>query len=127
MVSKILMAILLLDSFVLAMAVLLQAGQGGGLASLGGGAGTEMLMGGRQAATILHKITWWTAGIFLFLALVLAFMSANTSGPRSVLENLPQQAQPAQPAPLPIQSSPTTQQPTTPAPTKTPTPTKRPN
>src|SRR5256714_981627 len=64
----VLVIILLFDAMILAIAVLLQAGQGGGLASLGGGAGTEMLMGGRQAATILHKITWWTAGIFLFLA-----------------------------------------------------------
>ena len=66
----VLVVVLLLDALILAVSVLLQAGQGGGLASLGGGAGTEMLMGGRQAATILHKITWWTAGIFLFLALV---------------------------------------------------------
>src|SRR6266699_1679481 len=56
-------------------AVLLQAGQGGGLASLGGGAGTEQFMGGRQATTLLTKITWWCAGIFLFISLVLAFMS----------------------------------------------------
>jgi len=116
----VLVIILLFDAMILAIAVLLQAGQGGGLASLGGGAGTEMLMGGRQAATILHKITWWTAGIFLFLALVLAFISANTSGPRSVLESLPQQPAPVQPAPLPIQSSPTTPQQTTPTPTKRP-------
>ena len=33
--------------------VLMQAGQGGGLASLGGGAGTEVFMGGRQAVTVL--------------------------------------------------------------------------
>src|SRR5438128_12671354 len=116
MVSKILMAILLLDSFVLAMAVLLQAGQGGGLASLGGGSGTEMFMGGRQATTLLHKITWWTAGIFLFLALLLAVMSAHSGAPRSVLEGATPPPTPIQSAPLPIQSS-------TPAPppqTKTP-------
>ena len=63
--------ILILDSFILATAVLLQAGQGGGLATMGGGAGTETVMGGRQATTLLTKLTWWTAGIFLFLALVL--------------------------------------------------------
>ena len=72
--------VLLLDALILTIAVLLQAGQGGGLASLGGGSGTEMFMGGRQATTLLHKITWWTAGIFLFLALILAVMSAH-SGP----------------------------------------------
>src|SRR2546422_11656251 len=83
MVSKILMAILLLDSFVLAMAVLLQAGQGGGLASLGGGSGTEMFMGGRQATTLLTKITWSCAGLFLFLSLCLAILSARGGAPPS--------------------------------------------
>ena len=47
--------ILLFDALILATAVLLQAGQGGGLASLGGGAGTETIMGGRQATTLLTK------------------------------------------------------------------------
>src|SRR2546428_6153486 len=83
MVSKILMAVLLLDSFVLAMAVLLQAGQGGGLASLGGGAGTGMFMGGRQATTLLTKITWSCAGLFLFLSPCLAILSARGGGPPS--------------------------------------------
>src|SRR3989442_15211268 len=113
MVSKILMAVLLLDSFVLAMAVLLQAGQGGGLASRGGGSGTEMFMGGRQATTLLHKITWWTAGIFLFLALILAVMSAHSGTPRSVLEGATPPPAPVQSAPLPIQSSTPAPQPQT--------------
>src|ERR1044072_6116937 len=82
----ILVGILILDSFVLATAVLLQAGAGGGLASLGGGAGTETVMGGRQATTLLTKVTWWTAGIFLFLSLVLTFMSQSAAQSRSVLE-----------------------------------------
>src|SRR5882724_11068151 len=82
----VLVAILILDSLILTTAVLLQAGQGGGLATMGGGAGTETIMGGRQATTLLTKVTWWTAGIFLFLALVLTFMSQQGTGARSVLE-----------------------------------------
>jgi len=62
-----LVGVLILDSLVLTTAILLQAGQGGGLASLGGGAGTEQFMGGRQATTLLTKLTWWSAAIFLFL------------------------------------------------------------
>src|SRR3989475_3402933 len=65
----------------------LQAGQGGGLASLGTGAGTEQFMGGRQATTLLTKITWWCAGIFLFVSLVLAVLSSRSAGPRSVLRS----------------------------------------
>jgi protein translocase SecG subunit len=94
-----LLVILVIDSVLLLAAVLLQAGQGGGLASLGGGAGTEMFMGGRQAVTLLTKITWWCAGIFLTLALTLAIMSSHTGAPRSVLQgNIP--------APPPIQTTP---------------------
>jgi preprotein translocase subunit SecG len=90
----------------MATSILLQAGQGGGLASLGGGSGTEMVMGGRQATTLLHTITWWCAGVFLFVALILAVMSSRTSAPRSILEGGAAPT-PVQSAPLPIQSSPT--------------------
>ena len=103
---NLLLVFLALDALILTTAVLLQAGQGGGLASLGGGAGTEQFMGGRQATTRLTKITWWCAGIFLSVSLVLAFMSSNSAAPRSVLEgNVPAPA-PIQPTPLPL---PTTQ------------------
>jgi len=101
-----LVGILILDSLVLATAVLLQAGQGGGLASLGGGAGTEQFLGGRQATTLLTKLTWWSAGLFLFLSLVLAIMSAQTSAPRSVIDTSAPPPAPVLPTPLPLQSTP---------------------
>src|SRR3989442_10789898 len=103
MVSTILMAVLLLDSFVLAMAVLLQAGQGGGVASLGGGAGTGMVMGGRPATTLLTKVTWAGARLFLFLSLCLAILSAHGGAPRSLLRgNVPAPGPPpASPPPPP--------------------------
>src|ERR1051326_6330336 len=98
---NLLLFILALDALILTTGVLLQAGQGGGLASLGGGAGTEQFMGGRQATTLLTKITWWCAAIFLFISLVLAVLSSNSAAPRSVLEgNVPAPA-PVQPTPLP--------------------------
>lgn len=103
----VLLVVLILDALVMSTAILLQAGQGGGLASLGGGAGTEMVMGGRQATTLLHTITWWCGGVFLFLSLVLAVMSSQSGTPRSILEGgAQQQPAPVQQAPLPIQSSP---------------------
>src|SRR2546425_3601068 len=115
----ILVGILILDSLILATAVLLQAGQGGGLASMGGGAGTETIMGGRQATTLLTKVTWWTAGIFLFLSLILTFMSAGGSTQvRSVLEGQGQAPTPVAPTPLPIE----TQQTAPPAPPPPPQP-----
>jgi preprotein translocase subunit SecG len=103
----VLLVLLILVSLVMCTAILLQAGQGGGLASLGGGAGTEMVMGGRQATTLLHTITWWCGSLFLFLSLILAVMSSHSGTPRSVLEGgADQQPAPVQQAPLPIQSSP---------------------
>lgn len=115
-----LLAVLALDAVILGIAVLLQAGQGGGLASLGGGSGTEMIMGGRQAVTLLTKVTWYAGAIFLGLSLILAVMSAQGGAPRSVLEgNVPPPA--AQPAPLPLQTQPATPQqqtPTTPPPNR---------
>jgi len=101
-----LVGILILDSLVLGTAILLQAGQGGGLASLGGGAGTEQFMGGRQATTLLTKLTWWSAGLFLLLSLVLAIMSAQTSAPRSVIDTSAPPPAPVLPTPLPLQSTP---------------------
>jgi preprotein translocase subunit SecG len=101
-----LLILLVLDAFVLITVVLLQAGQGGGLAAMGGGASTDTFLGGRQAVTILTKMTWWCGGVFLALSLVLAGLSSRGSRPRSVIEG---QIQPPTPiAPLPLNVQPTT-------------------
>jgi len=119
MYTFLLFGILIPDALILTTAILLQAGQGGGLASLGGGAGTEQFMGGRQATTLLTKITWWGAGIFLFVSLLLAVMSSRGAAPRSVLEgNIPAPT-PVQPTPLPLPGTPQPQgapQPSNPSP-----------
>jgi preprotein translocase subunit SecG len=113
---SLLLFLLALDALILVTAVLLQAGQGGGLASLGGGAGTEQFMGGRQATTLLTKITWWCAGTFLFVSLILAVMSSNSAAPRSVLQgNVPAPA-PIQPTQLPLPTAPPPAQGTPPKP-----------
>ncbi len=106
MYNFLLFGILIPDAVILASAVLLQAGQGGGLASLGGGAGTEQFMGGRQATTLLTKVTWWCAGIFLFVSLMLAVMSSRSAVPRSVLEGTMPAPAPIQPTPLPLPAAP---------------------
>jgi preprotein translocase subunit SecG len=83
------LAIEILVCIILVVAVLLQAGTGGGLAAMGGGASTDTFLGGRQAATILTKSSWWLGGLFLGIALILAGLSTRTSQPRSVLETQP--------------------------------------
>lgn len=96
-----LLTLLILDALVLSVVVLLQAGQGGGLASLGGG-GTDTVLGGRQAVTILTKLSWWCGGIFLALSLMLSLVSR--SGNSSALQERLRAATPAAPlqAPLPL-------------------------
>jgi preprotein translocase subunit SecG len=99
-----LVTLLILDALLLSVVVLLQAGQGGGLASLGGG-GTDTVLGGRQAVTILTKLSWWCGGIFLALSLVLSLVPRG--GNSSVLQERLRAATPAAPsqAPLPIGQS----------------------
>lgn len=91
-----LLTLLILDALILSAVVLLQAGQGGGLASLGG-ATTDTVLGGRQAVTILTKLTWWCGGIFLLLSLVLSFVPRGESG--SALQERLRATTPAAPAP----------------------------
>jgi preprotein translocase subunit SecG len=99
-----LVTLLILDALLLSVVVLLQAGQGGGLASLGGG-GTDTVLGGRQAVTILTKLSWWCGGIFLALSLVLSLVPRG--GNSSALQERLRAATPAAPsqAPLPIGQS----------------------
>ena len=95
-----LITLLIIDGLILIGAVLLQAGKGGGLAAVGGGAGTDSFIGGRQAATLLTRTTWVTAGIFLFLSLVLAVLSSRGAPSESILQREFQQAPAATPTPL---------------------------
>ena len=99
--------ILIIDALVLTAAVLLQAGQGGGLASLGGGASTDTFLGGRQATTVLTKLSWWCGGLFLGLSLLLAGISTRSgSATRSVLEGQIEIPTPISAPPIPLDLTP---------------------
>ncbi len=82
------LVLIIIDAIVLAVVVLLQAGQGGGLASLGGAGGTESLLGGRHAVTWLTKATWISGGLFLFLSLILTLLSSNRVAGGSEVQDL---------------------------------------
>jgi preprotein translocase subunit SecG len=108
---KFLIILLIIAAFILGTVVLLQSGKGGGLAALGGGASTDSFFGGRQAVTILTKMSWWCGAIFLGLCLVLAGLSTRGSQPRSVLEQEPGAPAPVIPvAPPPLNVQPAEQQ-----------------
>lgn len=93
-----LVTLLIIDALLLSVVVLLQAGQGGGLASLGGGT-TDMVMGGRQAVTLLTTATKWLGGVFMGLALVLSFVAANRGVSMTDVQRQLQQQAPQAPAP----------------------------
>jgi preprotein translocase subunit SecG len=95
-VFYVLLTLLILNGLFLGIIVLLQSGKGGGLASMGGGAGTDTLIGGRQAATLLTKATWASGGVFLALSLVLSLMSSQrqATGPGLLRRELRQTAPP---------------------------------
>lgn len=98
----VLLTLLIIDGLLLMVVVLLQAGKGGGLAAMGGGGmGTDTLVGGRQAATILTKTTWISGGVFLALSLMLSIMSTSGQAqPDSVLQGEFQEAVPTNPQPV---------------------------
>jgi preprotein translocase subunit SecG len=98
-----LLTLLILDALILSAVVLLQAGQGGGLASLGG-ATTDTVLGGRQAVTILTKLTWWCGGIFLVLSLILSLVPRGGIGGSELQQRLRTSTPAAPPAgaPLPL-------------------------
>ena len=102
---SLILGLLIVDSLVLVIVILLQAGQGGGLAALGGSGGTESFFGGRHAVTWLTKTSWVAGGAFLFLSLILSFMSATSAvGTSEVQELLRTPTTPIQTAPLPLET-----------------------
>ena len=114
-----LLTLLILDAIVLAIAVLLQSGKGGGLAASFGGASSssDSVIGTRQAGNLLTKASWWCGGVFLGLACMLQIMSSRGSAPTSVLDKLaaPAAAPSSAPANGAAPAAPLTQQPAAPA------------
>jgi preprotein translocase subunit SecG len=102
MMYTFLIVLLTLDSLVLIAAILLQSGQGQGLAATFGGVSSSAssLFGTRQTGNLLTKASWWCGGIFLFLSFVLSLSSSRGRAPRSVLDQaFPNAPAPAQSAP----------------------------
>src|SRR5437870_12245637 len=88
MLYNILRFLLVLDSLILVAAVLMQAGQGGGMAASFGGVSSSAssFMGTRQAGNLLTKASWWCGGLFLGLSFLLALASTRSRAPKSVLD-----------------------------------------
>ena len=122
-----LLVILVIVSAFLIIAILMQAGKGGGLAANFGGSGTsDSFIGTRQVGNVLTKASWWLGGAFLGLSFILSLMSTRSRTPKSILDQ-PLSAPAAAPLPntkgqapaIPLEPVPT---PATPPPTTPPTP-----
>jgi preprotein translocase subunit SecG len=83
-----LLVLLVIDSFVLVAAILLQAGKGNGLAASFGGVSSsaDSLLGTRQAGNLLTKASWYGGGIFLALSFILSLLGTRQRAPKSVLD-----------------------------------------
>src|SRR3954466_10558036 len=116
-----LIVLLAIDSFVLIAVVLMQAGQGGGMAATFGGASSSSgtIFGTRQAGNLLTKASWWCGGIFLALAFLLSLASSRTRQPKSILD----QSFPNPPPPASAPATNPTNLPVTPLPTPSAPPT----
>jgi len=108
--------IFVVNCLVLLLAILIQQGKAGDMASAFGGGSSQAAFGARTGATLLTKVTWVSASLFFAGALALTIVS--TRGPGSVIGSVPAPAatKPATP-PAPVNPAPaTTPAPTNPAP-----------
>ena len=103
----------------LILVVLLQTGKRADLAGAFGGGGSQTAFGARGAATLLSRLTAWSAGIFMATSLILSLMASSAGGGGSVLDSIPASAPASAPAPT---APPPTTPPSTPPPTPAPAP-----
>ena len=95
-----LLVLLIIASIVLVLAILAQAGKGGGLAaSFGGASSSESFMGTRQASNLFIKASWYAGGLFLALSYILSLASTRQGVPGSTLDRLQQRPAAGTPAP----------------------------
>jgi preprotein translocase subunit SecG len=116
MLYYVIAAFYVLTCLVLMLVVLIQQGKAGDLASAFGGGSSQAAFGARAGATLLTKVTWVCAGLFVIGALALSIVGQR--GPGSVIGSapLPKPAQSAPAQPAPAKPAPTTPAPTQPAP-----------
>jgi preprotein translocase subunit SecG len=108
--------IFVVNCLVLLLAILIQQGKAGDMASAFGGGSSQAAFGARTGATLLTKVTWVSASLFFAGALALTIVT--TRGPGSVIGSVP-----APPAATKPATPPATQPaPVTPAPATTPAP-----
>ena len=83
---------------ILIVVVLLQHGKSADIAATFGGAGSQTAFGPRGTATVLSRITTWSAIVFMLTSISLTVF-ATRNHPTSIMQN--EKSAPATPAPNP--------------------------
>ena len=87
MLYYLLSALYVITCLVLLLVVLVQQGKGGDIASAFGGGGSQAAFGARSGATLLTKVTWVCATLFVLGAMGLSIVGVR--GPGSVVGAVP--------------------------------------
>ncbi|BDU76722.1 preprotein translocase subunit SecG [Mesoterricola sediminis] len=96
-----LLTLYVIVSLLLIGVILLQPGsKGGGLGATFGGGGANSAFGARGAAPFLAKFTYWLAGIFMVVCLVIEVLIVRQN--RSVLDRTSSKAPATKAAPAPV-------------------------
>ncbi len=100
------LGIITLIALLMVIVILLQSGQGGGLAGIASSAGTRQVLGTRQAPDLLEKITWVLGTAFIVLCILINFLIQNEGPQESVIQQqAPQSQQQQQQIPAPGEGS----------------------
>lgn len=78
---------------VLILVILLQSGQGGGLAGIAQGGAARQVLGTRQAPDTLEKATWTLGAVFITLCVITNFFIGGDQEQESVIQNRAQEGQ----------------------------------
>lgn len=115
-----LIILITLIALLLAIAVLLQSGKGGGLAGIASGGQTTQILGARQAPDFLEKATWTLGTAFVVLCIIANFFANPSEAQQSIIQG----SSPEAPVENPLPPGPGTinDEPATPAPAPAPAP-----
>lgn len=93
------LGVITLIALLMIIVILLQSGQGGGLAGIASSGATRQVLGTRQAPDLLEKITWVLGTAFIVLCILINFMIQNEGPEESIIQQqAPQQQQQQMPA-----------------------------
>jgi preprotein translocase subunit SecG len=92
------LGVITLIALLMIIVILLQSGQGGGLAGIASSGATRQVLGTRQAPDLLEKITWVLGTAFIVLCILINFMIQNEGPEESIIQQQAPQQQQQMPA-----------------------------